>query len=246
MSELKNTVQNVYLNDGNELTIREGKAPDPVNPENQRPVHISGNIDAPSNYYHARKESGQFVDTDCIVNASYKDRRIELKVHQDKEHLQVIVEGKMKMNHRLAAFSINNPNVTYTRDELSRLAKFNRSAFSVMEEGMNFVKVLKDFSLSYNQAFEDRDDNRGNKKLLVQTVIEKSNIPEKITLKLPVFEGDEPQEIEVEVLYDVESTGDVRFYLESIDLADLIETKSIEIVDSELKSFGENVAIIYY
>jgi|GEM_PF-1235991 len=226
---------------GDVLTILQGKAPSPI--ESQE-VKRSGRIDAAGNFFEKRIDVGQFEKKDCVLFANYDERTVVLEIFPQFAPKMVKISGKLFLDSQLERFGINNPDTKYNRDELAQLFKFNRNAFSMISEGTGFVRNLKDFHLKFDQAFQDTDNQRGSKKVVVERVINECNLPDSITLNLPVFKGSDKSRIVVDVLFDVSAVGDVIFYLESADLADLIEEKTIELIDEQVKRF-DGVAIIY-
>lgn len=222
-----------------ELTILKGKAREP---KNIRPVSIVGRIDSPGNYWEGRKD--WIVEQDAHVETSYEKRFIKLIINPDIEQLTVGVTGNLNLDPRLEKFQINTPEKRYTRDELSRICKFNRSYFSPIEAGTNLVAKLRDYKMKFEQALENSDNQRGNKKILIEKSIKECELPANFTLNLPVFQGGDPVKIDVELLFDVDAVGDVHFYLESVALADIIEKEVRERIDKEIKRFG-SLVIIY-
>lgn len=236
----ENKIQvNAFTEGGEDIKILTGKAPDPVN---QSSTHFSGRLDAPGNFHDARKDT--YEKTDAVVVANYEKRSVELVVHPDYESKKIKIGGVLELDHKLERFGINHADKKYTRDELAQLFKFNRNAFNVVEEGMSFVKKLKDFKIKVDQAFEDKDDQRGGKKMLIERVVSDCNIPETITLHLPIFKGEEKQLIVVDVLFFIDGSGDIRFILESADLAEVIDTESVKLIDKEVERFP-GIAIVY-
>lgn len=223
------------------VTILQGNAPKPIEPS---PYNFSGRIDAAGNFYSKRKDTLQFEPENCVLLVNYERKMVELNIFPDLPAKSVHIVGRLETDHVLDRFKINSDQ-RYTRDEMARLFKFHRNAFAHVDEGTGFVKKLKDFTMKFNQAFESNDNQRGNKKLLMERVIEECSLPETITLHLPVFKGQEARTAVVDVLFDVGPGGDVVFSLESADLAEAIEKETRIIIDEEVKRFNNEIAVIY-
>lgn len=223
------------------VTVLHGKAPEP---EKIVPVTYVGRIDAPGNYYESRRDKDQFTAGDCVLTVDYEKKSIGFEIFSTSDQKAVRVSGRLEIDHKLERFGINNQDTKYTREELAQLFKFNRSSFNSRLEGMDFVKKLMDFSLKFDQAFQDSDDERGGKKVVIERVIKQCNLPETVTLNLPIFKGQGPSTILVDVLFHVSGSGDVVFYLESPELADYIDSESQKVIDKEVERFID-IATIY-
>ncbi len=71
-------------------------------------------------------------------------------------------------------------------------------------------------------------------------------MPDSIKLKLPLLEGEEPIEIEVNVILEANGGSGILCSLESIDAAELIETQFAKRVDQEIEKIKDFVTIIEY
>jgi hypothetical protein len=70
-------------------------------------------------------------------------------------------------------------------------------------------------------------------------------MPDSIKLKLPLLEGEDPIEIEVNVILEAHSS-DIRCSLESIDASELIETQFTKRVEEEIEKIKGFVTVIEY
>jgi hypothetical protein len=87
-----------------------------------------------------------------------------------------------------------------------------------------------------NSQIESLNDRKGNvTENFKQTV---SSMPDAIKLKLPLLEGEEPIEIEVNVIQANGGSG-ILCSLESIDAAELIETQFAERVNQEIEKIKD-------
>ena len=86
-----------------------------------------------------------------------------------------------------------------------------------------------------NKQIEASNNDRGNRRELVDQVVE-HNIPESFKLSLPIFNGTEPQEVEVEINVDAD---DLSCTLISPHAKDLIEQMRNEKIDEVIKRVNE-------
>jgi hypothetical protein len=60
-----------------------------------------------------------------------------------------------------------------------------------------------------------------------------------------LFEGQEPQEIEVFIFFEVKGTG-IMCYLESIDAADLMEEIKTHLISQEVDKIIDYVTVMFH
>ena len=223
---------NITLPDGTkELIIRHGDAPAPE--KEPRSINVSGVLHAPSAFLAARKK---LLDKDnCFVIAYVNTGSIEFFINEKSPYFDVI-SGKLKRSKALDEFGINQNKFYFDKD----LAKFfKRSSYYFADKAENdaAVKALLNFSATVSTVIENNQDNRGNvKKLLEKSV--NSQVPERFTMKAPIFEGYEA--IEFDVLIGAEATSEnVKFFLESPELYVLEETYKRSLIEQELKHFND-------
>jgi hypothetical protein len=139
-----------------------------------------------------------------------------------------VITGKLKMHPDLEKFAINSGK-SYSTFELSDFIKMNRHYFENKEYAMKLVSELRNFEGKVNRDIEAKADDRGNKRALINQVVE-SNIPSGFFLELPVFVGQEKQRLEVEI--NINSSFEC--FLISPDLKQFLDLKSKEILDEQL------------
>ena len=86
-----------------------------------------------------------------------------------------------------------------------------------------------------NKQIEASNNDRGNRRELVDQVVE-HNIPESFKLNLPIFNGTDPQNVEVEINVDAD---DLSCTLISPHAKDLIEQMRNEKIDEVIKRVNE-------
>lgn len=231
-----------------ELVIRQGLAndiPEPVK------VTLAGNIKAPVQFLQKRKK--------LFVNTASNDFKVpmhiisECNVVTDRRRLMIVlslnerdgkgttVVGELKVNPDLTAFGINNERSVYELKALIKLLRHKRVYFSSLETHSALINALSNFTASQQTDLEVKSDRRGNDKLLVDKRTSLT-IPFSFKLNMPLYDGFEPKEFFVEILVDVSDASAV-FYLESVDLSELLVTERDRIFEEQLKEFAEFVVI---
>jgi hypothetical protein len=139
-----------------------------------------------------------------------------------------VIQGKLKLHPDLEKFNINSGK-SYSTFELADFIKMNRHYFENKEYAMKLVSELRNFEGKVNRDLEAKVDDRGNKRALINQVVE-SNIPSGFFLELPVFVGQEKTRLEVEVYIN----SSFECSLISPDLKQLIDLESKNILDEQL------------
>jgi hypothetical protein len=139
-----------------------------------------------------------------------------------------VIQGSLKLHPDLEKFNINSGK-SYSTFELADFIKMNRHYFENKEYAMKLVSELRNFEGKVNRDLEAKADERGNKRALINQVVE-SNIPSSFYLEVPVFVGQEKIRLEVEVSIN----ASFECSLISPDLKELIDLKSKEILGLEL------------
>lgn len=194
--------------ESNTVTVLEGKAPEPIN---LKSCDISGNINAVADYLAVPREPAVDTKTAFIVMDTVAGT-ITLET-QEHHPIKTTVSGALKVNPLFEDLGINT-GIERTPDELASLLRMNRAWFANRDQLASQVGALRDVKVKISTEIQKSDDKAGNvTDSLAQTVAENS-LPKKLQMLAPVYEGDFPQEIEVEVLVKANSGG-VKLYLES-------------------------------
>jgi hypothetical protein len=221
-----------------QITILEGAAPPQYN---NHPVDISGNIDAPSRFIEGRNEDFKSSRRHCLVSKT--DGVIRLILNEQSAVDKYVIQGKIQVAKKFTSLGINAER-TYTPEELANKLKLLRSMFVSNMEHASICATLRNLKAKVNAQIDKADDRKGNvTENFKQTVI--SNMPDSIKLKLPLLEGEDPIEIEVNVILEAHSS-DIRCSLESIDASELIETQFTKRVEEEIEKIKGFVTVIEY
>lgn len=215
---------------GNELIIREGNAPDHIDP---LVLKASGDI----------RTVGTFIKGRCVVDNLQRIDPHTTIVTVDKEsgtiHLATNpndkfgseVSGKLEGSDELKLFGINTER-KFSQKQLIKLLKFNRYHFKDPLTHQDILKAYTAFTFQTGTTGHAHVDDRGNKSIAVSKQVE-SNIPKEFTLKIPIYKGEREIEFRVEICMDV-TDGGADFWLESVQLHELQQIEKEIIFAREL------------
>lgn len=189
-------------------------------------LNISGTIESPFAWLEKRIETIEQLKAHVIVNR--EKLSISLKI-EDKNHFSDTITGKAELHPAFVKFSINT-NTYRTPKELAQLFKMNRSFFENKSEAMMLVSELQNFKAKIDGEVEKADDNRGNRKLLVQQAVN-SNVPDNFKVNVPIFKGGKPETIEVEIYIEAD---DLTCCLISPQANERVEELRDSMIDAEL------------
>jgi hypothetical protein len=231
--------QSMVENDVRQITILEGNAPAQ---HNNQPVSICGNISAPSNFIEGRKVDFNESKRHCMVSKT--EGVITLVLNEQSISDKYIIKGKVEIAKKFTGLGINNDRTNYSPEELANKLKLLRSMFVSNMEHASICNTLRNLKAKVNAQIDRADDRKGNvSDNFKQTVV--SNMPDAIKLKLPLLEGEEPVEIDVNVILEAHGS-EIKCSLESIDAAELIETQFTERVNQEIEKIKDFVTVIEY
>jgi len=214
-----------------EIVIREGVAPVVQLPA---AIFISGIISSPADWYEGKKENGLVYDSSNVhVIHDIDERSLLIRTSEHFSSGSVTVKGLLITSSELNEFCINNTHKTFGPKELARFLKMNRSHFVDREKCMNIVSSLNQLKLKVEREIEDGNDFRGNKSVKFEQTV-KSELSLSFNLSMPIFKGYDSKSFEVEILFDV-TDGGIRLWLESVELKEIIDTWSKEIISNVLK-----------
>lgn len=226
-------------NRSNEFVLRQGTALPPVAPET---IQIEGDINSITAFLSKRENgySSQSVDQSKVIVIVDK-KSMTIKLLLDPEHKYgASILGKLEKSDELMPFYINH-NKTFTKEELVKLIKFNRLWFDDSLKHADMVLAFQKTSSTVNISANDSSDTRGNKERDFVKLVT-SNAPTEFILNIPVFKGFQPQRFRVEVCLDV-TEGSARFWFESVELHEIMQTQLDVIFYEQLKSCQDFVII---
>lgn len=222
------------------LVVLQGDAP---TQHNNQPVSIEGTISAPSRFIEGRKEDFEGKDKHCMVSKT--EGIIKLTLNEQSVVDKYTIIGKIQVSKKFKALGINSDKTNYTPEELANKLKLLRSMFVSNMEHANICSTLRNLKAKINSDIEKLDDRRGNITQHFKQTVE-SNMPAAIKLKLPLLEGEEPIEIEVNVILEANGDSNIKCSLESVEAAELIETQFAKRVSEEVEKIKDFVTVIEY
>jgi hypothetical protein len=239
MQKLEMAVSNV---NGMPITILEGKALEEKAPIK---IQVSGDIKTVSSFIEKRK-----VTDDAGLQAINEDRAL---VIVNKEELSIClyldpedfygteIKAKLEMEPELLKFGIESGR-KFSQQELIKLLKYGKRWFAdpAAHETLLLAYMKLDVKVSANLT-NIAPDGRGNRSNTFEKNVT-SNIPEDFILLIPIFKGQEPKKFRVEICLD-STDGSTKFWLESVELAELIQIESETILRKELESCSDYVVI---
>lgn len=229
--------------EGNEIVIREGEALQIMPPQK---IKINGDIRSVSSFINKRREAESdaglqeiFPDR-AIVTVNKKDWSITLEL--DPENFYgTIVSGKLEMEPELLKFNIDNGG-KFTQQELIKLLRYNKRFFADAGAHDTLLKAYMALDVKVTADLKNNaPDNRGNRSNSFEKKVT-SNIPEDFILLIPIFKGQEPKRFRVEIILD-STDGSTRFWLESVELAELIQIEGDRILNEQLQACQDYVII---
>ena len=232
-------VQTMVENGVTNLVILEGKAPEQHNPQ---PVNIKGNIDAPSRFLEGKISEFEGSKAHCMVSKT--DGVIMLVLNEQSVVDRYTIIGQISVSKKFNSLGINNDKTLYSPEELANKLKLLRSMFVSNMEHASICNTLRNLKAKVNADIEKADDRKGNVTQNFKQTVE-SNMPDAIKLKLPLLEGEDAIEIEVNVILEAHGS-DIKCSLESVDAAELIESQFEQRVTQEVEKLKDKVTIIEY
>ena len=222
------------------FTLLQGKALEQKPPVK---IVISGDIKTVSNFLSVRKDSGtglQTIDKSKAVLLVDK-KALSIQLNLDPENVYgAEITANLEESDEVKPFFINK-NKTFTKEELVKLIKFNKLFFADADKHAAMLLAFQKVSSTVNIQANDSSDIRGNKERgFIKEVT--TNAPTEFILNIPIFKGFPAIRFRVEVGVDV-TEGSARFWFESTELHELVQSQIDEIFNDELES-AEGFVII--
>lgn len=244
MQKLELAVNDV---NGKPITILEGKALEEKAPVK---INISGDINTVRSFIEKRKAANSVLEADPGLQTINPDRAV---VTVDKENLYIFLEldpenyygttvkGQLEMEPELLKFGIETGR-KFTQQELIKLLRYGKRWFAdaAAHEALLLAYMKLDVKVTADLT-NTAPDGRGNRSNSFEKKVT-SNIPEDFILRIPIFKGQEPKTFRVEIALD-STDGSTKFWLESIELAEMISIESEIIIRKQLECCGDYVVI---
>lgn len=227
---------NIASGEDGSVTIKHAKALDEQPPKT---LNIIGELSAPGDWYEKRK-----MDVEGVKSFAGVDRNggtITLIIDENNPYRTSVV-GRLTLNTSLSIFKINEQKY-YGVKELASLLRMNRAAFYDKEENAKIIEGLSKFSAKINTQLESKDDLKGNIKQSIERTLQ-TELKLNFILNIPIFSGYEKVKFMVEINADVRDSA-VSFWLESIELSEIISNMKEEKLSQQIKRLGNKIPIIY-
>lgn len=216
-----------------------GEAPIQHNP---LPVNIKGTITAPSRFIENRKE--EFYDKKAYCMASKTDGTLSLTVNEQSVCDKYTVTGSIEDGKLFSSIGINNADISYKPMKLARKFRMLKSIFPSSAEHLEITTKLRNLIATVNKKVEESADDRANSKKLFEQTVE-SNIPESFKLKLPLLEGEDAVDIDVQVILEVHN-GEILCFLESVEAKEIMDNEKERLVNDEVEKIEQSVLVIFH
>lgn len=220
-----------------EVIIREGEAPKVLSPKPPVKIDLSGVIGSPVEYLTQRsKESDQFNEKRAHVIIDREKVTVTLIFNEDDEYKRGKVEGKLSFHPKFVEFGINSGK-GWEPNKLGEFFKMNRAFFPDREKNMQLVTLLKNFEASVDSRIERERRENGSVKDNYSAVVQ-SNLPDAFTVHLPIFRGQQAEDLEVEIYASVNGR-DVTLSLVSPGACQLLEELRDKVIDEQVEQIRE-------
>lgn len=223
---------------GSELVIREGKSIDPKEPVK---IALSGDIKSVASFIGKR-----IVQNDPASNAGLQKINVArsiVEANKDKGTIKLFLDpessdgceilASLDVSDELKVWGINTGN-TLKREQLVKMIKFNKLHFDEADKHAMLLDAYQKFNAKAYLEMVQEADTRGNRNVQLKKTTE-TNIPVDFVLNIPIFKGFGKVKFHVEICLEV-TDGGANFWMESVELHELVETQKSEIFDEQLKS----------
>lgn len=208
------------------ITIREGRAPDIISPT---PLNLTGLPGTIVDFLTKRQVD--LSRAHLIVNRP--DARMDLAVNENGPYIDHVIDNLLYDPHYLA-FLINRGGRWNEPANLARLFKRMRRYFSDKDVNAKLVSKLKNFSAEVHRQFEKADDQKGNKKLLLEQQVNADLEGGVFELEMPVFRNGPLHKFVVEICVQTDGES-VVLWLESVGAEEVESGEVDRIIDAEVK-----------
>lgn len=220
------------------LTILHGDAPEPLPLQLPKKLEISGTLDGPSDWLLNRISIIPKEKTHVTFN-NVKGT-IVLMVNEDMDVYQKIT-GSLQLNPEFTKLGINEDKI-YSLRTLREALKFLGRYFTSKDVHRTLLANFTNFTAKIDKEISQSNDFKGNAANSVTTSL-KSEIPLDFKLNMPVIMGYPDMSFDVEVCIDA-TGGDIKIWLESVEIDENIKSKTADIMAEKRKIFTDSGIVI--
>jgi len=213
-----------------ELIIREGAAP--IVHEKLALAQYKGRLDTPQQYHSKKPDYYKPQDCTLVIN---KDEQTVTFYGQEREHNFTKVVGKLEGDPDLAKYHINGTK-RWGIKELLQFLKTQRYFFDDKEQHRTLLVNLSQFSANIQTAIEDKNNDDGSKRKVLERTISGVEMNRVFQLTIPIFKGYKPKVFKVEIGLDSNDSG-VLIYLLSEELFELARHERDALIAKEEQYF---------
>ena len=218
----------------NAITILQGQAPKQLDELAPVKIDICGTIDAPLRWLEKRVGD---IDQHKAYLLVHRDKlNIVLVICEDDPYKRGTISGKLMFSEIFTKLGINQ-GTEWMPEKLGQFLKLHRTYFVNRDENNAVVFALKQFDAKVNQTVQRETKENGNRAMVFRQAVD-SNIPESFKLRLPIFSGGNPVEIDVETYASIDGT-DVTVSLQSAGAFDAIEDVKVNYMEEVINQIRE-------
>jgi hypothetical protein len=227
-----------------EITIREGQALELQQPEK---INLTGDINTVKSFIEKRKGADLITGKLQYINPStavviVDKAAYSLTLKLDPENVYgTEVTAKLEIEPELLKFQIETGK-KFTQQELIKLLKYGKRWFYDDQAHAELLLAYMKLDVRVTADLKnDAPDNKGNRFNSFEKKVT-SNIPNDFIMSIPLFKGQEPKRFRVEIAMD-STDGSVKFWLESVEMAELIDIESERLLKLQATHCADYVVI---
>lgn len=199
-------------------------------------ISLAGNINAPFSFLEKRWGRDQINKERTHVNVDRDNLKLTLVCNETDERNKMLVEGSIALSRQYKAFGINGGKLWESTD-LGNFFRINRAYFENKETNMTLVNKLKRFEATVHTQVEREEKDNGSVTDCYKKVVE-SNLPEKFSVKIPIYKGSPAEVVEIEIIAHVEGKHAV-LELISPSAQCIVEEVRDKLIDEQIAKISE-------
>ncbi len=213
-----------------EVVLREGKAPEAIDPKEPEIISLEGTIDSPLRWLEKRVE---LIDQSMSYITVNRDLMLITLIIDETNYYGAIIKGILQPSKEMTEFGVNTDK-RWEPAKLAQFCKMHRAFFKDKSENMMLVSTLKNFKAKVAQDIERNKEENGSRTDNYSQVVD-SNLPKSFKLNVPLFKGFSQEEIEVEIYADIDGR-DVSLSLVSAGANETIEECKNRIIGEQIEA----------
>jgi len=206
-------------------------------------VNVSGVITTPFDWLEKRIDTVNQKRANILVDR--EAMTITLTTNEDDEYTTGKIKGAVEFSEIFERFGINDCEKGWIPAKLGQFLRLNRVVFEDKEKCMTLVSKLKNFTAKVNAEIQKMRDSSGSTADVYRQTVE-SSLDNSFTVRMPIFKGTEPQNIEVEFDNYV-MNGEVMLQLVSPganEVAESYKNKCLDDVLAKIRNIAPDIAIL--